>query len=72
MATETHALVKHGRHRPPIGLVGNNPVVIAVSNKMFPLGCLIKRKRPEIKIFSSPVAALDNADLAMSSGCDNT
>src|ERR1700739_3471348 len=37
---------------------------------MFPLGCLIRKKATGIKIFSSPVAALDNADLAMSSGCD--
>src|ERR1700746_3724746 len=41
-----------------------------VSNKMFPLGCLIRKKATGITIFSSPVAALDNADLAMSNGCD--
>src|SRR5215471_26817 len=37
---------------------------------MFPLGCLIRKNATGIKIFSSPVAALDSADLAMSSGCD--
>ena len=36
----THALVKHGRHRPPIGLVGNNPVVIARIEQDVPLGML--------------------------------
>src|SRR3954454_773867 len=37
---------------------------------MFPLGCLIRKKPTGIKIFSSPVAALDSAALAISSGYD--
>src|SRR5580692_6297234 len=37
---------------------------------MFPLGCLIRKKPTGTMIFSSPVAALDNADLAISSGYD--
>ena len=33
-----HTLVKHGGHRPPIGLVGNKPVVIARIKHDVPLG----------------------------------
>ena len=58
---------QRGRRPPYVGSVMTLSLS-PVSKRMLPLGCLIRKNATGIMNFSLPVAAADNADLAISKG----